>query len=214
MRIKLSILTGAVAFTVAGIAVASQDKALFSSHNPLSTISDLVSTSLWSPPASDSAPETDNSKNKSIHAIAPSGQILRNISLDQPTNNSTYVPGTNFQTPDNNPNNSNQTIEYGYSGNDNVISGSSGNSFMGGLGGGSNWVPISKAPKGATPNSGGGLYQFPGIMALSSNGTLTYTVAALTVSPAPEPGEWLLMLAGFGLVGFMARFRKQTAAFA
>jgi hypothetical protein len=39
---------------------------------------------------------------------------------------------------------------------------------------------------------------------LGSNGTLTYAVAAV-----PEPGEWLLMLSGLCLVGFIATRRKQ-----
>lgn len=42
---------------------------------------------------------------------------------------------------------------------------------------------------------------------LASNGTLTYTVAAI-----PEPGEWLLMLSGLCLVGFIATRRKNTGS--
>jgi len=42
---------------------------------------------------------------------------------------------------------------------------------------------------------------------LASNGVLTYTVAAV-----PEPGEWMLMLSGFGLVGFIAARRKNNNA--
>jgi hypothetical protein len=38
---------------------------------------------------------------------------------------------------------------------------------------------------------------------LASNGTLNYTVAAV-----PEPGEWALMLSGFGLIGFIATRRR------
>lgn len=40
---------------------------------------------------------------------------------------------------------------------------------------------------------------------LASNGVLNYTVA---VAAVPEPGEWALMLSGFGLIGFIARRRK------
>ena len=114
------------------------------------------------------------------------------------------------------------------------MDGNSGNSFVGG--GGSNWGKVPN--KNTEPNSGGELFYIPGgsfngglggtsgggiglgpaftpsTWTLSSNGTLTYSVAALTVSPAPELGEWLLMLLGFGLVGFYATLRKQKIAFA
>jgi hypothetical protein len=42
---------------------------------------------------------------------------------------------------------------------------------------------------------------------LASNGTLTYTVGAV-----PEPGEWLLMLSGLGLIGFIATRRKNAGS--
>ena len=40
---------------------------------------------------------------------------------------------------------------------------------------------------------------------LSSTGVLSYSTA---VAAVPEPSEWLLMLSGFGLVGFIAARRK------
>ena len=45
---------------------------------------------------------------------------------------------------------------------------------------------------------------------LASNGVLTYSVAG--VAAVPEPGEWMLMLSGFGLVGFIAARRKNHNA--
>jgi hypothetical protein len=51
---------------------------------------------------------------------------------------------------------------------------------------------------------------------LSSTGALTYG-AAVAVAPVPEPGEWLLMLSGLALLGFIATRRKNqgnTMAFA
>jgi hypothetical protein len=42
---------------------------------------------------------------------------------------------------------------------------------------------------------------------LASNGALNYTVAA-SVAAVPEPGEWALMLSGFGLIGFIATRRR------
>ena len=37
---------------------------------------------------------------------------------------------------------------------------------------------------------------------------LTYSAAA-AVAPVPEPGEWLLMLSGLALIGFIATRRKE-----
>jgi hypothetical protein len=35
---------------------------------------------------------------------------------------------------------------------------------------------------------------------------------AFDVSPVPEPGEWAMMLAGFGLIGFMVKRRRHNSA--
>ncbi len=43
---------------------------------------------------------------------------------------------------------------------------------------------------------------------LSSDGNLSYTAA---VAAVPEPGEWAFMMAGFGLVGMIARRRAARA---
>ena len=43
---------------------------------------------------------------------------------------------------------------------------------------------------------------------LSNDGTLSYTAA---VAAVPEPGEWAFMMAGFGLVGMIARRRAARA---
>ena len=42
---------------------------------------------------------------------------------------------------------------------------------------------------------------------LSNDGTLSYTAA---VAAVPEPGEWAFMMAGFGLVGMIARRRARA----
>lgn len=46
---------------------------------------------------------------------------------------------------------------------------------------------------------------------LASNGTLTFNVAQ-SVAAVPEPGEWALMLSGFGLFGFIAKRRQARMA--
>ena len=45
---------------------------------------------------------------------------------------------------------------------------------------------------------------------LASNGTLSFANGAPVVA-VPEPGEWALMLSGFGLIGFIALRRKNTS---
>ena len=43
---------------------------------------------------------------------------------------------------------------------------------------------------------------------LATNGNLTYTVAAATVSAVPEPGQWLLMVLGLGFVSLFSKSRR------
>jgi hypothetical protein len=46
---------------------------------------------------------------------------------------------------------------------------------------------------------------------LTGDGDNSQTYALIDVSPVPEPGEWAMMLAGFGLIGLMAnRKRRRT----
>jgi hypothetical protein len=233
MRIKLPILIGAVGLTIAGIAVAAQGNSIFtSSANPLSTIGEMISTSLWDTDASDSKPVAADTTGKHFNIAATFGKMLSNTFSSLPISQSTYVPSEHFEMPDYNPIDSNQTVgDFGNSENGNVIDGSSGNSFV--SGGGSNWGTVPS--KGSVSSSGGVLFfNFPGISfnggpggsygtglgstlipatwTLSSNGTLTYSVTGLSISPAPEPGEWMLMLLGFGLVGFIGTLRKQKIA--
>jgi len=59
---------------------------------------------------------------------------------------------------------------------------------------------------------GGGVYQ-SGVFGYSSNNTRFYeynTPTTVTVSAAPEPSTWLLMVAGVGAIGLMLRRAKTT----
>lgn len=47
----------------------------------------------------------------------------------------------------------------------------------------------------------------PDVWTLGSNGTLT---VASTIAAVPEASEWMLMLSGFGLIGFIASRRKSS----
>ena len=64
-----------------------------------------------------------------------------------------------------------------------------------------NGGPVASAAEAMFQNAAGA-----STWTLASNGTLTYTVAAV-----PEPGEWLLMLSGLGLIGFIATRRRNNA---
>ena len=52
-------------------------------------------------------------------------------------------------------------------------------------------------------------YAFADTVSLSSTGLSVTPVAAV-----PEPGEWLLMMSGFGLIGFIANRRKGKGSMA
>jgi hypothetical protein len=57
-------------------------------------------------------------------------------------------------------------------------------------------------------------YQFGNTAGVSSwtlgtNGMLSYSIAS--VAAVPEPGEWALMLSGFGLIGFIATRRRKLS---
>jgi hypothetical protein len=52
------------------------------------------------------------------------------------------------------------------------------------------------------------VYGSPTITGGRTRFTLTYE----SIDPVPEPGTWMMMIAGFGLVGVSARRRKTIAA--
>jgi len=200
MRIKLSIVAGVISFTVAGIAAAAQSTSIFtSSANPLSTIGELVATSLWDANTSEAKPLTV-AKTAAPVATAKFGKILSASFSSLPNSQSTSIPSVNLQAADFNPISSIDTIgDSGSPENNNITSGSSNNSFSGVSGGGVNWGSASSTK----------LYYFPGTLTGgSSSGGLPGTGS---VPSTPEPGEWLQMILGFGLVGMFAIRRKRVS---
>jgi hypothetical protein len=59
-------------------------------------------------------------------------------------------------------------------------------------------------------NANGAAPQAQGLQALTINGNQDFLVQV--VSTAPEPGTWVMMLGGFGLVGGALRRRRLLAA--
>jgi len=69
-------------------------------------------------------------------------------------------------------------------------------------------IRSSTAPLGkATITTYGNEYG-PASFSFSSTGMLTYTVGSAPVTAVPEPESYAMMLAGLGLMGFVARRRK------
>jgi hypothetical protein len=86
------------------------------------------------------------------------------------------------------------------------------------LGSSANFLFITpSAPNARGVLQGSAVYQFADAAGVASTWTLgatglTYTAAATAVAPVPEPGEWLLMLSGLALVGFIASRRKNSSS--
>jgi len=199
MRIKLSIVAGVISFTVAGIAAAAQSTSIFtSSANPLSTIGELVATSLWDANNPDAKTVTAATTANFVATVKP-GKILSSAFSSLPNSQIKTIPSVNLQAPDFTQINSIETVgDSGSPENNNITGGSSNNSFSGVSGGGVNWGSASSTK----------LYYFPGTLTgVSSSGGLPVT------GSVPEPGEWLQMILGFGLVGIFAIYRKQKIIF-
>jgi hypothetical protein len=48
------------------------------------------------------------------------------------------------------------------------------------------------------------------VLVLAGSATGAFAVGSLlSTRPLPEPGEWSMILAGFGLIGFMANRRRR-----
>lgn len=73
-----------------------------------------------------------------------------------------------------------------------------------------NFSVISEATGSRSYNGYAKTYEFANTWNLSSGGLLTYNAAS--VAAVPEPGEWALMLSGFGLFGFIAKRRQARMA--
>lgn len=70
------------------------------------------------------------------------------------------------------------------------------------------WPGSSSVTKSGTFDDGSYFLKVEGHSNSAFGGTY---VVALQALPVPEPGEWAMMLAGLGIVGFMARRRAGTS---
>lgn len=74
------------------------------------------------------------------------------------------------------------------------------------IGGNLNFNVVSPATGSRGYNGYVKAHEFANTWSLSSAGLLTYNPTS--VAAVPEPGEWALMLSGFGLFGFIAKRRQ------
>jgi hypothetical protein len=197
------ILAGAVAFIVAGVAIAGQGKIPFTSEaNSTPNIEGAAPPTLWNVVAADIGQEIDSTKSYSILAATTTGQILSDISTKNSLSTSTYLPTENSHVVNITSVNTNQIVDgSGYAVNNSLFI----SSFNDGLGGNTNGDILS-ALVGQFENANGSTW---GYLTWAPTGNLTYPVVAV-----PEPDEWLLMLLGVGLVGLIASHRKQKVTVA
>jgi hypothetical protein len=60
------------------------------------------------------------------------------------------------------------------------------------------------------PGSGNNVLGLSSSASLATGGPETYFVLGATVSPVPEPESYAMMLAGLGLMGFIARRKTKN----
>ena len=141
-----------------------------------------------------------------INNIAFSGQYVSGVNALMP--NATYGNMDSIST-----NSANGGLGY-FSANSNGFGNNFGGQLpvlnTGALGQNLNFTVISPATGSRGYNNNGKAYEFANTWSLSSAGLLTYNPSS--VAAVPEPGEWALMLSGFGLFGFIAKRRQARMA--
>lgn len=122
------------------------------------------------------------------------------VLVNEVANNNKNITGWSLVMDDNNPATSGP-----------LASGTFGNSPLNGM----SQVGALSVTNGVSTKFGAGTYTvfINGNVVGTGNGVKgTYGVSALaTVAAVPEPGEWAMLLAGLGVIGFVANRRRNVA---
>lgn len=211
---KLPYLAGAIAFAVAGNAFAGQVKeSNVPVTNPTFSGGKITSARSVKALATAKVAEKPGSNDLHISSVFSFGQTPSKASTKNSRDEYAFPPSADLRITGNNSDNKDQTFSDSiHEQNNNYFGGGSSGDFGYGSGG--------HADPGGHTNPGGRtneditntFYKQLESAGDFSNGTGDSTsYLSCSIVAVPEPDEWLLMLFGLGLVGFIAALRQQEA---
>ncbi len=203
MRMKLPFLAGAIAFIVAGNAIAGQVKeSSVSVANPPSSGGKITSARSVKTLATAKAAEKPGSNDLRISSAFSFGRIPSDTSTKNSRDENAFPPSADLHVSGSNSDNKDQTFSDSSHGQDN-------NYFGGGPSGDFGYVPGGHAGEDISSTF---FKQFENTGDFSNGTGDSTSYFSCSIVAVPEPDGWLLMLFGLGLVGIIAALRKQEAA--